>query len=35
MGRWEYDNENVIGGGDIDNGLKGYDLSDDIYANIN
>ena len=35
LGRWEYDNENVINGGDIDNGLKGYDLSDSIYANIN
>lgn len=35
LGRWEYDNENVINGGDIDNGLKGYDLSDSHYANIN
>ena len=35
LGRWEYDNENVINGGDIDNGLKGYDLSESHYANIN
>lgn len=35
LGRWEYDNENVINGGNIDNGLKAYDLSDSHYANIN
>ncbi len=35
LGRWEYENENVINGGDIDGGLKGYDLSDSYYANIN
>ena len=32
---WQYDDENVMNGGNISNGLQGYSGFDDIYSNIN